>query len=411
MADTRYVDLSYYAPDDYAIAGVYIDWADRVIYIPKDFLNWLGGQNYALDTNAFRMALKDAEDSEWGMCFPDTHRHNTTVLLGGIEYARIIEMINGYTVTFEDGNYTVSLIGSNNNILDVTNLNNVAVRSNNSAGLIQTQEIEHSSFNGGVTVDVANGSAGTLYPIGTTRRPVNNIADARIIASLRGFSTIYVVGDLTLSTGDDVSDMLLVGNNASRTFIDIQSASETASVEIRNATITGILDGGTILRECYVFDLSYVNGFIFQSELAGTITLGGGMPAHIMNCYAEVNYTTIDMGGSGNALNMQQCSGDFRLINKTGSDNCGVHITSGTITLEPSVTNADGVHVAGVGGLINNTGLTLTRNNMVSVSAIFEQAQITPIKAESVVDTATITEDILTDSRTLTVSKFIALGD
>ena len=117
------------------MANPTVDWATRVITIPQSFLTSLGGSNYALDTDTFRFALKDIEDSE-GIGFPDTHRHNTAVSLGGVTYARTLEIINGYTITFENGTYSVVLQGSNNNILDVTNLNYVSVRSSNSAGLV-----------------------------------------------------------------------------------------------------------------------------------------------------------------------------------------------------------------------------------------------------------------------------------
>jgi len=363
-----------------------IHWPSGVITVYKTdpFMSWTGGVVYNMDTEGFRRALKDLEDDPVGMSFPDTHRHNTTVLLGGIEYARIIEILPPYTITFSDagGGWVCNLIGSNNNILDRANLTSVQVRSNNSAGLVQTAEIQHGIFGGGVTIDVANGVSGTLYPAGTPLQPVNNVTDARTIAAFRGFKTIFVRGDLILDSGDDVSDMMLIGENASRTFIMINSPSDTASLEIREAVVTGTLDGGTIIRDSYVFDLNYVNGFLFQCELAGTIRLGGGFPAHIMNCYAEVNYTTIDMGGSGNALNMQQCSGDFKVTNKHGSDQCGIHITSGRITLDSSVTNTTGMHIAGVGAVSNLSGQSLTHDNMISVDAIFTRAQTTPIQAD-----------------------------
>lgn len=116
-----------------------INWATRVITVPKAFLTPIGGSVYTLDTDAFRLALKDIEDSVEGMAFPVTHRHNTAATLGGVTYARLIEIINGYTVTFEDdfSHYAVSLIGSNNNIADVANVNHVSIRTNNAAGLIE----------------------------------------------------------------------------------------------------------------------------------------------------------------------------------------------------------------------------------------------------------------------------------
>lgn len=118
---------------------VSIDWDSKVIYVPKSFTSLVQSSPIEireLNINDFRLALKDLEDSEQGMVFPDTHRHNTEVSLGGVVYARVVEMINDYTVTFEDGQYALNLVGANSNIADVTNLNSVQIRSSNSAGLI-----------------------------------------------------------------------------------------------------------------------------------------------------------------------------------------------------------------------------------------------------------------------------------
>lgn len=117
--------------------AISISWTSGVISVPKTDLTLVGGAVYEYDVSAFRLELKDQEDGETGMPFPDTHRHNTTVELAGATYARSVEMINGYTVTFEDGQYAVNLFGANHNVMDVTNVNQVSVRTQNSAGLIE----------------------------------------------------------------------------------------------------------------------------------------------------------------------------------------------------------------------------------------------------------------------------------
>lgn len=115
-----------------------INWATKVITIPQADLTLVSGSLYELDVNAFREELKDLEDSETGITFPDTHRHNTEVTLSGVTYARTFEVINGYTITFEDvgSPYTVRCVGANHNIADVKNVNQVSLIIGNSAGLI-----------------------------------------------------------------------------------------------------------------------------------------------------------------------------------------------------------------------------------------------------------------------------------
>ena len=121
-----------------------IDWGTKVISVPKADLTLVSGTLYELDTAAFRLELKDLEDSDDGMPFPDTHVHNVPVTVAGVTYARTIEIVNGYSVEFEDGQYSVRLVGSNNNIFDVENgilvpTGLVTVIPTNAAGLILNQ--------------------------------------------------------------------------------------------------------------------------------------------------------------------------------------------------------------------------------------------------------------------------------
>ena len=53
----------------------------------------------------------------------------------------------------------------------------------------QTPEIWYApagTYKGSITIDVGKGVSGTTYPIGTAAKPVNNLADAKIIAKERG---------------------------------------------------------------------------------------------------------------------------------------------------------------------------------------------------------------------------------
>ena len=116
--------------------AISIDWATKVINIPQDYLTNLGGGIYELNVNTFRLDLRDIEDNEDGIPFQYTHVHNTEVTLGGLTLSRVVEIIAPYTITFEDGQYAVNLVGANNNIADRTNVNQVSVRASNSAGMV-----------------------------------------------------------------------------------------------------------------------------------------------------------------------------------------------------------------------------------------------------------------------------------
>lgn len=117
--------------------AITINWGTRVINVPQADLTFISTGLYELDLDDFRLVLKDLEDSEEGMNFPYTHNHNAPVTVGGVTLARVVEIVNGYTITFENGTYAVRLVGANTNVSDVANINSVSIRSNNSAGLIQ----------------------------------------------------------------------------------------------------------------------------------------------------------------------------------------------------------------------------------------------------------------------------------
>lgn len=117
--------------------AVSINWGTKVIFIPQADLTLISGTIYELDVNWLRLQLKSLEDSPEGISYPDTHRHNTEVVLSGVTYARTVEIINGYTITFEEtlSHYTIRCAGANHNIADVLNpgMNNLII--SNSAGL------------------------------------------------------------------------------------------------------------------------------------------------------------------------------------------------------------------------------------------------------------------------------------
>lgn len=117
--------------------AISVHWPSKVITVPQSYLTHLTGSIYELDIEQFRLDLKDLEDGEYGIAYPDTHRRNAPVTLAGATYAQTFEVINGYSITFENGPYAVNLVGANSNISDVTNVNQVSIRSFNSAGLIQ----------------------------------------------------------------------------------------------------------------------------------------------------------------------------------------------------------------------------------------------------------------------------------
>jgi hypothetical protein len=124
--------------------AISIDWGNTfVISVPQSDLSLVSGTLYDFDTDAFRLELKDLEDDVEGIVWTSTHVHNTEVTLSGTIYARAIEVIAPYSITFENTGsaYSIRSIGSNNNVFDepagiLNPTPLVSYISTNSAGLI-----------------------------------------------------------------------------------------------------------------------------------------------------------------------------------------------------------------------------------------------------------------------------------
>jgi hypothetical protein len=360
-----------------------------VINVPKadlTLVQLLPTEIYNMDLNWFRLELKSWEDEgnglEGGITFLKTHTHNTEVSLGGLTFARVIEILAPYTITFEDGQYAVNLIGANSNVSDRVNVNQVSVRSQNSAGLISSPAIEFASFNGGVLVDTIRGVTGTIFPRGTEQLPVNNLVDALLIAEYRGFKKLYINESMELDGGSDLSEFTIVGQSHVLTELEIAEDADVIGVTFMNASIFGTLDGGNSIDDCVVGDITFFNGHIHNSSLYGTITLGGGEDAYIVNCSRlDISFIpVINMGGSGQDLVMPNYAGAIWIENLTGASKAGIGLISGTVILDSATVTSGNITVSGIGRLVDesnnyietgiwNGGVTIT-NNLISKETI-----------------------------------------
>lgn len=261
--------------------------------------------------------------------------------------------------TISGGNL-VAVDGDGNTIPPVLQTPNVQIdRTASSSATLQDQEaLQFSSYGGGVSVDTNSTYTGTDYPTGNQEYPVNNITDARIIALIKGFSTFFIKGNISLNTGDDISNFKLIGENASRTQISIADGAVTNNCEIQEALVTGILDNGIIIKDSIIQNLTYLDGVIIDTMInPGTITLGNNAIGHFLNCFSGVpgsGTPIIDMGGSGQALTMRNYNGGIKLINKSGAEAVSIDLNSGQVILDSTITNGT-IVIRGIGKLTDNS--------------------------------------------------------
>ena len=250
----------------------------------------------------------------------------------------------------------------------------------------EIEAIARSSYMGVVVYDEVNGESGTSLGIGTYARPSNNFNDALTIAQIFGLQTIiFSPGTYILPDGLSLDNMILRGVNAANVLLILEPGVSLTNSDIIDVSVTGTLSGTTILRSCYVFDLEYFSGFLFQSQLAGWISIAGPMPASIMSCYGAVNGIEIDLQHAGHSLVLSDFSGDVTFINKTCVCPVKVYMNAGCITLDETVANGEGFHLDGVGHLVNNAGVEIPNNRLVSTVTVADEvlakAEDTPLPA------------------------------
>ena len=329
-----------------------------------------------LNIDNFRLDLRALEAAEDGILWLHTHDHVAPIDVGGVTLARVVEIVNGYTVTCEDDQYAVNIVGGNSNIGDNVNVNQVSVRSANSAGLISNAAIEFSSFNEGVTIDVNSGFAGTTFPVGTLQAPVNNLADAKLIATVRGFDLIYIYGDFTFTATDNIDNFTIKGQSHIKTTLTLEDGASTINSEFENATITGVLDGNASVTDCLVQNLTYVEGNIYDCVLTGTVTLAGTSPTRIIGCAdgdPDGFTPTFDMGGGGRDLVIAQYSGDVKVTNLSSPQYISIDLNSGVIWLDSTVTSGF-FYLRGVGSVYDDsTNTTIYKRELVNVESVANQ--------------------------------------
>jgi len=245
----------------------------------------------------------------------------------------------------------------------------VSISKTSSSSATQTEQldIQYTTYQNSVWVDIDSLQTGIEYPSGNREHPVNNIEDAVTIAHNKGFSTLQLLSDTTLDTGDNVEDFELTGRNPTQTAVTILDPADTLNCEITQCTLNGILDGGTTLTDCAVGILNYVNGSLHHCMLNNKITLGGSSVAHMHGCYSGVpgiGTPELDCGGAGQSFALRAYDGGIKITNKTGPEAGSIDLNSGQIRLTSTITNGS-IICRGTGKVIDDvTGELLPAGTM-----------------------------------------------
>lgn len=348
--------------------AISIDWATYTINVPRADMLLLQSNPIEvrqLDLTTFHETLRDLEDDPAGIPQPVTHNYRAALEISGVILAQVIEVLEPYTVTFEDGQYAVNIVGGNSNVADRVNINNVGVRTSNSAGLQDLSSLQAASYTGGsVAINVNSSYAGQLFPVGTRGYPVNNLHDAHEIAESRGISTFAIMASMTLATESLADGYTFHGDNPAVVTLTLDPSSDTTNAEFRHLTIQGTFDGNNVFRDCHIIDAFYVTGFIHNCALTGSITLAPNSALGLLDCYSNVpggGSPVIDFDNSVNAdLAVRNWAGGLAFENlSSATSDISVDMASGRLFIRSNCTGGT-VIVRGVGEVIDEAGGAVT---------------------------------------------------
>lgn len=387
-----------------------IDWAAKVISVPKADTTLVSPgppeiRSYDIFEVFFKelIALLATED---GMPFVDAQRHFTSVTVGGVSLAHVIEVINGYTVTFEDGFYQVNTGGANHNILDVANLNSVGLRSSNSGGLIAT-EIGKQTKNLQYLIESQRASSSAFGKVfywdpvngddtkggDSTETAVSTFAAAHDLVTANSADVIFVIN----TTGAElvITERLVITKNdcilrGPGTSIKIAPTDDTApaiTVNAHNVELSGLAvqtSGATPQDVVCVgnFDRFLLRDFSIIAGTGNGVSIAGGEDHKVL--FSDISRCAGDGINLTNAVRAQIMRN--RIQRNTGS---GVCLIESAGTHEDTWIAGNVFHHNGPGSINIGAGVSMT---IISKDNYFGPPPGTP-GGDDIVDNGTSTHN------------------
>jgi hypothetical protein len=212
--------------------------------------------------------------------------------------------------------------------------------------------------NGAIWIDTVNGTAGsTVYVNGTADNPVDNLADAILLATTLNLHRFEVIAGSTITFTESHDSETWDGNNWTLN-LGTQSISGTT---IRGANLSGVCTGAIRpkFENCTFGTVTIPPCRINSgSGFSGTLTLGSAGNFDIINCTSLIAGLTtpiIDVGAgvAGSNISLRNWSGGINFLNIESGDVISLEGWGGVITVNGS---GGAIHIRGIfQGVVDNT--------------------------------------------------------
>lgn len=402
--------------------AITVDWPNKIVLIPRGeptiaTLASALPEIWDYDLDLLRKELLLIQESDQGMAFKDIHRHTQPFVIGTIELARVISIINGFVIEFEDGQYQVNLAGANTDIHLNRVANQVSVTPQNSAGLVTTSSsIELISgavwdkttstgfapgTMGSTMVEIAygnriwvdplnvtgNATAGTVVGVnGTPGNPVLGVPDARVLAASLNLRSYAFFSDAVITSDHPKWDMRGFGH----TRLDL-AGFNCEHTGFSNLIIEGDALGQELHADhCVLENLTNFTGFFTECGVLTGLSIASGATV-LSRCHSEIpgsmspDITFVDDA----TLSIRAYSGGMELFGMTDAANiCTIEFVAGSLKVGPSNT----------AGYVSARGIakrTLTpAGTVVDTSALLDAVTDVPVDVSSI---ASATADAVWD--------------
>ena len=231
------------------------------------------------------------------------------------------------------------------------------------------------SFPDGVVIDAIDGIAGTIYPIGTHRSPVNNLADAKLIGAANGLSDFRVIGTLVIGATDDINGYTFTGENVLISVVVLTAGCTTEKTTFKDMIVVGPVNGSVYMTNVGLQSVTNIGADTFPTIFdrcifrAGTQTMRTGLSTpqntHFIECVSSapgINTTIIDMNGTTSPVVFRKYGGNVTLLNYTGGQNSTLELNQGQIVLDATCTSGT-IRIGGIYTLTDNSTLTIEERN------------------------------------------------
>ncbi len=202
-------------------------------------------------------------------------------------------------------------------------------------------------------------TAGDSYPVGTSRKPVNNWTDAIAIMSEYHLHNIELHTDAQLTESIQNAEF---SSAAGIVYLDLNGQDVNGSRFDAIGVVGDFADSQVVIEDCYIVSAYRFHGLISDCHLGGIIQSSVSGGTAMKNCSTAMDtddpanaIQIFDMGNGKTNISCHAARGSFRVINMTDSDAYfAIDLDGGVLEINSSCTNGT-IDVRGQGTLIDTS--------------------------------------------------------